>query len=384
MSPALPARIARGVANRVAGRAPSCACAARSCTTTRPSPSSAPRAPRCARRRFRPSTCTTTWGAGSPATAPGSRPTSTALLAAMDQLGLAAMVNLDGRWDAELEANLDRYDRRPPGRFAHVLPRRLVPVAGPRRLGPPGRAARRVGGRRGARRRQGLEGPRAVRPRRRRRPRRARRPAAARRVGDRRRAGAAGAGARGRPRRLLVAGRPPQRALRGADPPPRLAPRLAPVPGTGRCWTRLEALVAAHRARRSSARTSRASAEDLGRAGAHARPATPTWSVDPVGARGRAGPPAPRDGRVPLPRHRERVLWGTDSFPLAPPAVPHVVPAAGDRGRALPLRLRDRPGAGPLERSTVSTSTSRSCAPLYAGNARRVVPGLSPPPEGAS
>jgi Amidohydrolase len=40
-----------------------------------------------------------------------------ALLAAMDELNVTAMVNLDGRWDAELEANLDRYDRRHPGRF---------------------------------------------------------------------------------------------------------------------------------------------------------------------------------------------------------------------------------------------------------------------------
>ena len=41
-----------------------------------------------------------------------------ALLADMDALNLAAVVNLDGRWGAELEANLDRYDRAHPGRFA--------------------------------------------------------------------------------------------------------------------------------------------------------------------------------------------------------------------------------------------------------------------------
>ncbi|QJY47059.1 amidohydrolase family protein [Pseudonocardia broussonetiae] len=40
-----------------------------------------------------------------------------ALLASMDELGVATIVNLDGRWDAELEANLDRYDRTHPGRF---------------------------------------------------------------------------------------------------------------------------------------------------------------------------------------------------------------------------------------------------------------------------
>lgn len=41
-----------------------------------------------------------------------------ALLARMDELNLAAVVNLDGLPGAELEANLDRYDRAHPGRFA--------------------------------------------------------------------------------------------------------------------------------------------------------------------------------------------------------------------------------------------------------------------------
>jgi len=36
----------------------------------------------------------------------------------MDELGLDAVVNLDGMWGEELEANLDRYDRAFPGRFA--------------------------------------------------------------------------------------------------------------------------------------------------------------------------------------------------------------------------------------------------------------------------
>jgi predicted TIM-barrel fold metal-dependent hydrolase len=41
-----------------------------------------------------------------------------ALLALMDEQRIEAMVNLDGRWGDELEANLDRYDRAHPGRFA--------------------------------------------------------------------------------------------------------------------------------------------------------------------------------------------------------------------------------------------------------------------------
>lgn len=40
-----------------------------------------------------------------------------ALLALMDAHHVEAVVNLDGRWGAELEANLARYDRAHPGRF---------------------------------------------------------------------------------------------------------------------------------------------------------------------------------------------------------------------------------------------------------------------------
>jgi len=40
------------------------------------------------------------------------------LLELMDACNLRAIVNLDGRWGQELEANLDRYDRAHPGRFA--------------------------------------------------------------------------------------------------------------------------------------------------------------------------------------------------------------------------------------------------------------------------
>ena len=40
-----------------------------------------------------------------------------ALLDTMDQCNLAVLVNLDGRWGDELEANLARYDRSHPERF---------------------------------------------------------------------------------------------------------------------------------------------------------------------------------------------------------------------------------------------------------------------------
>lgn len=41
-----------------------------------------------------------------------------ALIGVMDACNVSAMVNLDGRWGPELEDNLERYDRRHPGRFA--------------------------------------------------------------------------------------------------------------------------------------------------------------------------------------------------------------------------------------------------------------------------
>ncbi|WP_307836007.1 amidohydrolase family protein [Phycicoccus sonneratiae] len=40
------------------------------------------------------------------------------LLGTLDDLGVERVVNLDGRWGEELEANLRRYDRAHPGRFA--------------------------------------------------------------------------------------------------------------------------------------------------------------------------------------------------------------------------------------------------------------------------
>ena len=39
------------------------------------------------------------------------------LIATLDEAGITSIVNLDGLWGAELERNLDRYDRAHPGRF---------------------------------------------------------------------------------------------------------------------------------------------------------------------------------------------------------------------------------------------------------------------------
>lgn len=46
------------------------------------------------------------------------QPDVPALVRLMADCGVRGLVNLDGRWGDELEANLDRYDRAHPGRFA--------------------------------------------------------------------------------------------------------------------------------------------------------------------------------------------------------------------------------------------------------------------------
>lgn len=46
------------------------------------------------------------------------QPDAGALIGLMDEVGVRAIVNLDGRWGAELEENLVRYDRAYPGRIA--------------------------------------------------------------------------------------------------------------------------------------------------------------------------------------------------------------------------------------------------------------------------
>src|SRR5918999_2455762 len=57
-----------------------------------------------------------------------------ALVALMDELDVAAIINLDGRWGDELEANLDRYDRAYPGRFATFCHVDWADLAAPERL----------------------------------------------------------------------------------------------------------------------------------------------------------------------------------------------------------------------------------------------------------
>ncbi len=71
-----------------------------------------------------------------------------ALLSVMDELSVSAMVNLDGRWGAELDRNLDRYDRAHPGRFAtfaHIDWSHLSEPGGAQRLPAMVRQAKEAG-----------------------------------------------------------------------------------------------------------------------------------------------------------------------------------------------------------------------------------------------
>ena len=120
-------------------------------------------------------------------------PDVAALLAMMDDAGVATVVNLDGLWGDELDANLDRYDRAHPGRFLTFCQVDWTLLQPPRRgARDPGAAPRQRRPRRP--RRQGVEerGPHgpwagrragaARRPARDRRPRPGRRARAARLV----------------------------------------------------------------------------------------------------------------------------------------------------------------------------------------------------------
>jgi predicted TIM-barrel fold metal-dependent hydrolase len=70
-----------------------------------------------------------------------------ALLSLMDETGVEAIVNLDGRWGDELEANLDRYDRAHPGRFFTFCHVDWAHLAEPGRLVASLRASRDAGAR---------------------------------------------------------------------------------------------------------------------------------------------------------------------------------------------------------------------------------------------
>ena len=83
------------------------------------------------------------------------------LLSTMEDLNLWMVVNLDGRWGDELEANLDRYDRAHPGPLCHLLPARPGCARRAWGAGRPRQIPRALTGRR----RQGpqdLEEPRAL------------------------------------------------------------------------------------------------------------------------------------------------------------------------------------------------------------------------------
>lgn len=237
----------------------------------------------------------------------------------LDELGIDAMVNLDGRWGEELEANLQRYDRAHPGRFVtfcHVewdalasdarAPRRWLAqleqsaaagAAGIKVWKDLGLVVRDAAGR-------------LVLP------------------DDPRLADVwAAAGELGLPVLIHVADPPAFFA-----PPDRHNERLEEmllhpewiwhgksVPSHGRLLEALESVLSAHRGTRFIAAHVANSPDDLG-AVSRLLDENPNLAVD-LAAREPELARQPRASRAFLERHADRVLWGTDVFPLDPDRV---------------------------------------------------------------
>jgi predicted TIM-barrel fold metal-dependent hydrolase len=383
MSPALPgpaARIARGVANRVAGARAELRVRRQRLHDYTPVP--VLRTPRTEVRAAsvpavdahnhlgRWLTGGRTWMA----------PDVGALLAAMDELGVAATVNLDGRWDAELEANLDRYDRAHPGRFAtfcHVDWSLLTDPRGPERMV-------------GQLRRSADAGARGVK--------------VWKDLGLHVRDAAGDLVAPDDPRLhdvwetaaelglpVLVHVADPVAFWRPVDRCNERFEELTrhpdwhhgsrPVPGHGALLDSFEALVAAHRGTTFVGAHVASSAEDLGRAGAMLD-RHPNLVVD-LSAREAELGRQPRATAAFLARHSERVLWGTDSFPLDPQQFRTWFRLLETADEHFPYGSGPVPEQGRWNVYGVDLDEPVLRA-VYAGNARRVVPGLSPPPEGTS
>ena len=264
-----------------------CACRRRTC-----------RGPAC-RRSTRTTTSAAGSATGSRETAAGSSRTSARCSPLMDAVNVEAIVNLDGRWGEELEANLDRYDRAHPGRFftfCHVDWADLDGLVD-------SLAASRDAGARGLKvwKDLGL----GVTDDARRVPA-ARRPASRRPVGRGRRARPAGAHPHCRSGRVLGAARRHERAHRGARrrTPSGRSPTRASRAGSG-CSTRFEAIVAAHPAHDVHRRARLLVRRGPGPGGPDAV-GLPEPALRPVRADRRARPPAarrePADRAPPRPR----------------------------------------------------------------------------------
>ncbi len=232
----------------------------------------------------------------------------------LDELGIQAVVNLDGRWGTELEANLDRYDRAHPKRFVtfcHVewdalaedprAPQRWVDQL--ERSAAAGAAGVKVWKDLGLVVRDGTG--RLLLP------------------DDPRVADVwAAAGELGLPVLIHVSDPPTFFA-----PPDRHNERLEemlrhpewiwhgkPVPSHARLLASLEAVLSAHPGTRFIAAHVANSPDDLG-AVSRLLDEHPNLAVD-LSAREGELARQPRAARAFLERHADRALWGTDIFPM--------------------------------------------------------------------
>jgi len=296
-----------------------------------------------------------------------------ALLARMDELNLAAIVNLDGLPGAELEANLDRYDRAHPGRFAtfaHVDWRRIADgpsgvatmVAQVEAAAAAGAAGLKVWKDLGLMVRDAagsLVSPDDAR------------------LGD----VFAAAGAAGLP--VLVHIGDPPAFFRPVD---RFNERLEEltvhpdwswhgkgVPTHPELQSAFERLVAAHPGTTFIGAHVAGWAENLGWVSA-VLDRRPNLVVD-TGARLAELGRQPRAAAAFLARHPERVLWGSDSFPFDADAVGRWFRVLETDDEAFDYGPEPDQGRWTVSGLALDAGQLRA---VYAGNARRIIPALNP------
>jgi predicted TIM-barrel fold metal-dependent hydrolase len=296
-----------------------------------------------------------------------------ALLGELDALGVAAVVNLDGRWDEELEANLDRYDRAHPGRFATFCQldwSRLTTDGGPEalirqleRAAAAGAAGVKVWKDLGLSVRDGTG--QLVQ------------------VDDLRLSDIWDtAGRLGLP--VLVHTADPVAFWAPLDRHNERFEELAihpewhhggrDVPGHGALITALERLLAAHRSTTFIGAHLASCAEDLPRVD-RILAAHPNLVVD-VSAREAELGRQPRAARAFILEHQDRVLWGTDAFPFEAARYRTWFRVLESADEYFPYSTAEVPPQGRWAVSGLALPP-QALAAVYAGNARRVIPALA-------
>ncbi|MGY1716362.1 amidohydrolase family protein [Geodermatophilus sp. SYSU D01106] len=294
------------------------------------------------------------------------------LVACMDELGVATVVNLDGRWDRELQDNLERYDRARPGRFATFCQldwSLLAEPDGPSRLSAQLRRSADAGAcgikvwkdlGMSVRDSAGTLVP----------------------VDDARLADVWDTAAElGLP--VLVHTADPVAFWQPVDGRNERWEELVlhpdwhhgsrPVPAHGELVSQLERLVAAHRGTTFIAAHLASCAEDLGRVG-RMLDAHPNLVVD-LSARAAELGRQPRAARTLLTQYADRVLWGTDSFPFDAAEYRIWFRLLETADEHFPYSTAPVPPQGRWAVSGLDLPED-VLAQVYAGNARRIIPAL--------